>query len=136
MLKNYDNHLSLIGRLLLAFVFLPAGISKIMNFGRTVGYITANGLPMPEVGAVIAILIEVGAGLALVLGYKTRLMSLLLAVFCVAAAVFFHNYWGMPADKMAMQQVMFNKNIGLAGGLLLLAVAGAGAFSLDARKKS
>jgi putative oxidoreductase len=135
MLKNYDNQLSLIGRLLLAFVFLPAGISKIAGFSGTVGYITSVGLPLPELGAIIAILVEVGAGLALVLGYKTRLASLALAVFCIAAAVLFHNYWGMPADKAYMQQIMFNKNLGLAGGLLLLAVAGAGAFSLDAKRK-
>jgi putative oxidoreductase len=136
MLKKYDDHLVLVGRLLLAFLFLPAGISKIMNFGRTVGYISSNGLPLPEVGAVIAIIIEVGAGLALALGYKTRISSLALALFTLAAAVLFHNYWGMPADKAMVQQLMFNKNIAVVGGLLILAVAGAGRFSLDSKRKS
>ena len=135
MLKNYDNHFTLIGRLLLAFLFLPAGISKIMNFGRTVGYITSNGLPLPEVGAVIAIIIEVGGGLALLAGYKTRYASLLLALFTLAAAVLFHNYWGVSADKATIQQLLFNKNIAVVGGLLILAVAGAGAFSVDGKRK-
>jgi len=131
-----QNPLALIGRLLLAYVFIPAGFSKLgAGFGGTVGYIASKGLPMPEVLAALAIVVEIGAGVALLVGYKTRWAALLLALFTLSAAVFFHNYWGVPADQQMMQQLMFGKNLGIAGGLLALAAFGAAALSLDARRR-
>ena len=125
-----QNPLALIGRLLLAYFFIPAGIGKIGGFAGTVGYIASKGLPLPEVGAVLAIIVEVGVGL-LLLGFKTRWAALILMVFTLAASVFFHNYWALPEAQAAMQKLMFNKNLGVAGGLLAFAAFGAGAFSLD-----
>lgn len=94
------NPLALLGRLLLAYVFIPAGIGKLgAGFAGTVGYIASKGLPMPEVLAVLAIVVEIGAGIALLVGFKTRWAALLLALFTLGAAVFFHNYWGVPADQ-------------------------------------
>ena len=136
MIAKYDNHLTLIGRLLLAFLFLPAGIGKIMGFAGTAAYIASKGLPMPELGAVIAILVEVGGGLALIAGFGTRYAALALALFTLAATFFFHNYWGVPAEMASVQKLLFNKNIAVVGGLLLLAAHGAGAWSLDAKRKS
>ena len=126
-----QNPLALIGRLLLAYFFIPAGIGKIGGFAGTVGYIASKGLPLPEVGAVLAIIVEVGVGLMLLLGFKTRWAALILMVFTLAASVFFHNYWALPEAQAAMQKLMFNKNLGVAGGLLAFAAFGAGAFSLD-----
>ncbi len=128
-----QNPLALIGRLLLAYFFIPAGIGKIGGFAGTVGYIASKGLPLPEVGAVLAIIVEVGVGLMLLLGFKTRWAALILMVFTLAASVFFHNYWALPEAQAAMQKLMFNKNLGVAGGLLAFAAFGAGAFSLDGR---
>ena len=126
--------LTLIGRVLLAALFLPAGLSKIGGFAGTVGYIGSKGLPMAEVTAVIAILVEVGGGLALIAGLGTRLAALALAVFTLVATFVFHNYWVLPAETQMVQQLMFFKNIAIVGGLLTLAAWGAGGWSLDARR--
>ncbi|WP_432725764.1 DoxX family protein [Variovorax sp. W6] len=125
--------LALIGRILIAYLFIPAGIGKLMGFGGTVGYITSVGLPLPEVGAAIAIIVELGFGIALLLGFKTRLTAIVMAVFTVAAALFFHKYWSAPDAMKMMQQINFNKNIAIAGGLLALAAFGPGRFSIDKR---
>ena len=123
--------LALIGRVLLAILFVPAGFSKITGFAGTVGYISSVGLPLPAVGAGLAILVELGFGLLLLVGFKTRWVAFVLALFTLAAAVFFHNYWAMPADKAFINQLMFMKNVAIAGGLLGFAAFGAGRFSLD-----
>jgi len=125
--------LALIGRVLIALLFVPAGFGKISGFAGVVGYIGAVGLPLPQLGAIIAIVVELGLGLLLLVGYKTRIVSIVLAVFTVATAVFFHNYWGMPADKAYVNQLMFFKNIAIAGGLLSISAFGAGRFSIDRR---
>ncbi len=129
-----QNPLSLLGRLLLAALFLPAGIGKLTGFAGTVGYIASKGLPLPELGAALAVLVEVGGGLALIAGFGTRAAALVLALFTLVASVVFHNYWGVPADQAFMQQLLFFKNIAVVGGLLTVAAWGAGAWSLDARR--
>ena len=136
MLTTLQNPLTLIGRLLLALLFLPAGISKIGGFAGTVGYIGSKGLPMPALGAVIAIIVEVGGSLALISGFGTRFAALALAAFTLVATFFFHNFWGVPADQAMMQQLMFYKNIAVVGGLLVLAAHGAGAWSVDAKRNA
>lgn len=136
MLTSLQNPLTLIGRLLFALLFLPAGISKIAGFAGTVGYIGSKGLPMPALGAVIAIIVEVGGSLALISGFGTRMAALALAAFTLVATFFFHNFWGVPVDQAMMQQLMFYKNIAVVGGLLLLTAHGAGAWSLDARRQA
>ena len=134
MSTTLQNPLSLVGRLLLALLFLPAGIGKITGYAGTVGYSASKGLPLPEVGAAIAIAVEVLGGLALIFGWGTRFAALALALFTLAASVFFHNFWALPADQQMVQQLMFIKNIAVVGGLLTLAAWGAGAWSVDARR--
>lgn len=116
-----------IARLLLALVFLLAGISKISGYADTQGYMEAMGIP----GALLplVILLEAGGGLAIILGWQTRLVAVALALFSLAAAAIFHNNL---ADQM--QLIMFTKNIAIAGGFILLAVHGAGGYSLDNRR--
>lgn len=123
--------LALIGRILAAYLFIPAGIGKLMGFGGTVGYITSVGLPLPEVGAAIAIIVELGLGIVLLLGFKTRWTAVVMAIFTVATALFFHKYWSAPEAMKMMQQINFNKNIAIAGGLLAFAAFGPGRFSID-----
>ncbi len=135
MFNTLQNPLTLVGRLLLAALFLPAGISKIGGFAGTAGYIASKGLPLPEVGAAIAIVVEIVGGLALIAGFGTRLAALALALFTLVATFIFHNYWGVPADQAFVQQLMFYKNIAVVGGLLVLAAHGAGAWSLDAKRQ-
>jgi putative oxidoreductase len=105
-----QNWTLLVGRVLLALVFVLAGIGKIADFSGTAGYIASVGLPLPSLGVVVAILVEVGAGLALVAGFKARIAALLLAAFAVATSVIFHNDM---SDQTNM--VMFLKNFAIAG---------------------
>ncbi|MCF5895380.1 DoxX family protein [Aeromonas veronii] len=116
----------LAGRVLLALMFVMAGWSKIGGYAGTQGYMEAMGVPgfmLP-----LVILLELGGGLAVVLGLFTRSLSVLLAGFTLMAAFIFHY---QPAEQM--QMLMFMKNVSVAGGFLALAAAGAGAFSLDTR---
>lgn len=116
----------LAGRVLLALMFVMAGWSKIGGYAGTQGYMEAMGVPgfmLP-----LVILLELGGGLAVVLGLFTRSLSVLLAGFTLMAAFIFHY---QPAEQM--QMLMFMKNVSVAGGFLALAAAGAGAFSVDAR---
>lgn len=124
----------LLGRILIAYLFIPAGISKITDFGGTVGYITSKGLPLPEVGAVIAIIVETLVALAFLVGFKGRYAALVLAAFTLGASVFFHNYWALPEAQVMMQQLMFTKNLAVIGGLLAFAAFGTGPFSVDNRR--
>jgi len=136
MYDKLQDSFTLIGRLLMAALFLPAGIGKISGFSGTAGYIASMGLPLPELGAAIAVIVEIAGGIALILGLGTRHAALALAIFTVAATFIFHNYWAMPADKQMVQQLMFFKNIAVTGGLLFLAAWGPGAWSIDARRKA
>lgn len=134
MLNSLHNPFTLVGRVLMAALFLPAGVSKIVGFAGTVGYIASKGVPLPEAAAIIAIIVEVGGGLALILGFKTRWAALALALFTLIATFMFHNYWTLPADQQMVQQLMFMKNIAVIGGLLTLAAWGAGAWSMDGKQ--
>ena len=136
MSNALQNPVSLVGRILLAALFLPAGIGKLTGFAGTVGYITSVGLPLPQVAAAFALVIEIVGGIALITGFGTRFAALALAVFTVVASVFFHNYWAVPAEQQMIQQLMFFKNIAVVGGLLTLAAWGAGSWSLDARRSA
>ena len=134
MFNSLQNPLSLLGRWLLAALFLPAGIGKLTGFSGTVGYISSVGLPLPEVGAALALTVEIVGAIALIIGLGTRPAALILALFTLVASFFFHNYWGVPADQQMMQQLLFYKNIAVVGGLLTVAAWGAGAWSVDARR--
>ncbi|TPG26746.1 DoxX family protein [Variovorax guangxiensis] len=125
--------IALVGRILIAYLFIPAGFGKLMGFAGTVGYVASSGLPLPQVGAALAILVELGVGIAFLLGYKTRVAAIVLAVFTVLAAFFFHKYWAVPEAMKMMQQINFNKNIAIAGGLLGFAAFGPGRLSIDKR---
>ena len=134
MLNNFQNPLALVGRILLALMFVLAGISKLGGFAGTVGYIGSKGLPMPEVLAALTIVLELGGGLALVFGFCTRWVALAMGLFTLLVSVIFHNYWAMPEAMQMTNQLMFMKNMGVAGGMFMLAAFGAGALSLDARR--
>ena len=136
MFKTLQNPLALIGRLLLAWLFLPAGISKIGGFAGTVGYAASVGLPMPQLGTCVGLVVEIVGGLALIVGFGTRWAALVLALFTLVTSFFFHAYWTLPADQQMMQYLMFYKNVAITGGLLVLAAFGAGAWSLDARREN
>jgi len=126
-------YIPLLGRVLIAAIYLLSGFGKLTAPAATAGYIASAGLPLPLLGVIIAIGVELGGGVLLVLGYQTRLVALVMAIFTVATAVFFHNNF---ADQNMM--IHFLKNIAMTGGLLQVVAFGAGSLSLDAllgRKK-
>jgi putative oxidoreductase len=125
--------MALIGRVLLALVFLLSGIGKLRGFDGTMAYISSVGLPLAGVLAALALALEIVAGVALILGYRTRWAALALAAFTLVAAFLFHNFWSMPEQAQVMQQIMFLKNLAIAGGLLMVAAYGPGAWSIDRR---
>ena len=135
MSKTLQNSLTLASRLIFVAFFLPAGISKLTGFSGTVGYIASVGLPLPALGATLALSVEILGSLALLAGFGTRVAALVLALFTLIASVFFHAYWAVPADQAFVTQLLFFKNIAVVGGLLALAANGAGAWSLDARNE-
>ena len=135
MNNSLQNTLALVGRVLLAWLFVPAGFGKMAGFSGAVGYATSVGLPMPEVGVAVGLLIELVGGLMLLVGFMTRPAAVLLAFFTLVASFFFHAYWSLPADQAMMQQLMFNKNLAISGGLLAFAAFGAGRWSLDAKRQ-
>ena len=129
-----QNPLALLGRILMAWFFILPGIGKLTGFAGAVGYAKSAGMPMAEVGVAIGLLIEIGGGLALLLGWGTRYAAALLAFFTLVATVIFHAYWSVPPEAVAMTKLLFNKNIAIVGGLLAFAAFGAGAWSLDAKR--
>jgi putative oxidoreductase len=133
-MKALDTFGTLIGRILIAFIFLFAGYGKVTGFEGTVGYIASKSLPLPQIAALGAIIIELGGGLMLVLGWRARIAAAALFIFTVLTALFFHNFWAVPADQMQNQLIHFMKNISMTGGLLYVMVHGSGPLSLDKGK--
>jgi len=131
-----NNAINLIGRLLLAALFLPAGLSKLSGFEGTVGYISSVGLPLPTVAAAVALAVEIVGSVALIVGFQTRIAAAVLALFTLVASVFFHAFWAAAPEQAFVQQLLFFKNIGVIGGLLVLASTGAGAWSIDSKKET
>jgi putative oxidoreductase len=125
-MEGLRNIAALIGRILIAVIFLWSGFGKVTNFGGTVGYISSVGLPMPEVAAIVAIIVELIGGLCLLIGFQARLAALAIAIFTIAAGFSFHTNF---ADMT--QMIMFFKNLAIAGGALQIFAFGAGAFSVD-----
>ena len=120
-----------IGRVLLAAIFILSGFGKLAAPAATMGYIASTGLPFAPLALAIAIGVELGGGLLLVLGVKTRLVAAGLAVFSIVTGLAFHNAVG---DQNQMIHLL--KNFAMAGGLLQVVAFGAGAYSFDNRSKA
>lgn len=132
-MQNTEHITNFVARLLFVALFLPAGLGKLMGFDGTVGYFTSLGLPIPAVAVAVTIFIEIAGSIALILGYQTRTAAWVLAIFTAAASVAGHAYWAAPTEQVFVQKLLFFKNLAVIGGLMLLAIKGAGKFSLDAR---
>lgn len=129
-MSSTNSILAAAGRLLLAAIFLISGLGKLADPAGTQAYIAAAGLPVPLLAYLAAVTVEVGGGLLLIVGYRTRLVALVIAAFSIAAALGFHHNF---ADMN--QMIHFLKNVAMAGGLLQVAAFGAGSLSLDARRE-
>ena len=126
----------LLGRILIAFIFVFSGFGKVTGFDGTVGYIASKGLPLPQLAAIAAIIVELGGGILLVAGWKARWAAAAMLVFTAMAALLFHNFWAAPADQAQNQMIHFMKNISMMGGLLYVVVYGSGPISVDHQTKA
>lgn len=122
--------ISIASRLLMALIFIISGWEKLTSFSGSEAYLSSLGLPLPGLATPLVILIELGGGLALLAGFKTRWVAGVLAVFAVATALIVHNNL---ADQG--QSIHFMKNLAIAGGLLLFVKYGAGEASVDERMR-
>ena len=120
--------------MLIVALFLPAGLGKIAGFEGTLGYFASLGIPAPVFALVATIVIEVLGSIALIVGFQTRIVAVIMAIFTSIAAVTGHAFWAAPADAVFIAQLLFFKNIAVMGGLLVLASTGAGSFSIDGCK--
>jgi putative oxidoreductase len=121
----------LLARLLLAALFIYAGIGKIGNVAGTAGYFGKLGLPGGEAMVWLVILVEIVGGLLILVGWQTRIVAWIMAAFTVATAAVGHQFWGLEGAQMNAQLTQFLKNLSIAGGFLMLAWAGPGRYSLD-----
>lgn len=121
----------LVGRICMAVLFIVAGAGKLMKFAGTAGYLAKLGFPASEVMTVIAIVIELGGGILLVIGWQTRWVAWIMAIFVVIATLAAHRFWDFEGAQMMAQRMNFLKNLSILGGLLFIASCGAGALSLD-----
>jgi putative oxidoreductase len=116
-----------LGRILMSSLFLMSGFGKLADPTGTKAYIALKALPWPEAAYVVAVIVEIGFGTALVLGYRTRFVAAVMAIFTLVTALTFHDNFGDPK-----QLISFMKNIAITGGFLQVVVLGAGSLSLDA----
>lgn len=133
---NTQNAAALLGRVLLGLIFVISGFGKIGNYAGTAGYMASAGLPMASLLLPLTIAVELGGGLLLMAGFQTRWVALVVALFLVPVTAVFHN--PAAADPAHVQQQMINllKNVAIMGGMLQVFAFGAGAWSIDGRRKS
>jgi putative oxidoreductase len=130
------NHSALlVGRVLLSLVFLIAGYRKLMAVAASAGYFGKLGFPMPEVLVWVAIAVELGGAILLIVGWKTRWAAWLLALFTLVATFAAHRFWEVDAAQYANQMNHFLKNLAIVGGMIVLAAIGPGALSVDGRRR-
>ncbi len=110
-----------IARLMMALIFLVAGVRKLLAWGATAGYFAKLGIPMPEVVLPLVVALEIGGAIALIFGWQLRLVCGLLGAFTLASAFLGHAFWSADAAQYAAQLNNFLKNVAMAGGFLLLA---------------
>jgi putative oxidoreductase len=128
---NATRYLPFAGRLLIGLPFAMSGLGKLGAYGLTTGMIDAAGLPLPPLAFAVAVAVELGGGILLIAGFRTRLVAAALVLFSLATAVSFHSNF---ADQN--QMIHFLKNVMIAGGLLQIAAFGAGALSIDNRARA
>ena len=127
--NNMQSALPLVGRILLAILFILSGLFKLAGPAGTQGYIASVGVPAPLLAYIVAVVVELGGGVLLLVGYRVRFAATALAIFTVAAALLFHHAFG---DQN--QFIHFVKNLAITGGLLQVIAFGAGSFSFDNRR--
>jgi putative oxidoreductase len=122
---------TLVGRCLLGLLFIVSGIGKITGYSATAGYMAGHGLPFVSLLLPLTILVELGGGLMLVVGWRARWAALVLFLFLIPTTVIFHNFWAVPVEQIQGQKIHFLKNLAIMGGMLYVTVFGSGPLSVD-----
>lgn len=122
---------ALVARILLSVMFIYSGFGKIAGFDGLAGYIASKGMPLPQLMAIGAILVELGGGLLLLVGFKARWAALAFFLFLIPTTLIFHNFWAAPAAQAMAEQTSFLKNVTIMGGMLMVWAFGPGRLSLD-----
>ncbi|RWU23022.1 hypothetical protein DM813_12555 [Pseudomonas alkylphenolica] len=134
LFDNQRDVIILLARILLMILFVMSGWSKLTGFDGTVSYLASLGAPMPTVAAGVAVIMEFFVAILLIIGFYTRPLAFLFALFVIGTALIGHPFWTMTDEAArAANSVQFFKNLSICGGLLLLSVTGAGRFSADGR---
>lgn len=135
MTRAVDSGIILIARLALSVLFLWSGVMKLLGYSAFAGYLQAKGVPFVQIAAPVATAVEVIGGILLVVGFLIRPLGLLMAVYTIATAILGHDFWNVANAAVQHDMVIhFWKNVGIAGGFLLLFVTGAGGASIDAAR--
>jgi putative oxidoreductase len=129
------NSVALVGRILLAAMFVLSGWGKIGGFSGTAGYIASHGLPFAELLTALTIALELGGGILLIVGYKARWVALLFFLWLIPTTFIFHRFWGIDPAQAQGQMINFEKNVSIMGAMLLVFAFGPGAYSVDGRRE-
>ena len=125
------------GRLLLMYIFVTSGVSKVIAWNNNIAYMSTRHLPMLPVLLAVAAIIELGGSICIVIGYHARIAAFVMFLYTAALTVLFHNYWSFTGQLAGTQETHFRKNLAIMGGLLMLAYSGPGAWSIrSADRKS
>lgn len=130
-IQRWRDELILLARILMMVLFVMSGWGKLTGFQGTVGYMASTGAPMPMVAAAVAVVMEFGVGIALLIGLWTRPLALLMALFVLGTSFIAHSYWDMQGAMEAANKIQFYKNLSIMGGLFLLAAAGPGRYAVQ-----
>jgi len=133
LFENQKSEIILLARILLMILFIMSGWGKLTNFEGTVAYLGSLGTPAPMVAAGVAVVMEFFAAIAIVLGFYTRPLAFLFALFVLGTSIIGHHFWTMVDAERAANMIHYFKNISIIGGLLLLGVTGPGKYSIDGR---
>jgi putative oxidoreductase len=131
LFEKQKDELILVARIMLMILFIIFGWMKLTGFSDTVEYMATTGAPVPMLSAIIAIAMEFFIGIAVVIGFYTRPLAAIFALYTLATGVIGHHYWTMTGDQQYVNMINFYKNVSIAGGLLLLCLTGPGKYSLD-----
>lgn len=130
-IERWRDELILLARILMMVLFVLSGWGKLMHFQGTVGYMASTGAPLPTVAAAIAVIMEIGVGIALLIGFWTRPLAILMAFFVLGTSFIAHSYWNMEGAMEAANRIQFYKNLSIMGGLFLLAAVGPGKYAVQ-----
>ncbi|QJD59813.1 DoxX family protein [Pseudomonas sp. gcc21] len=133
LFEKQKNEIILLARILLMILFVMSGWSKLTGFSGTAGYLESLGVPVPMLATAIAVIIEFLVAILILVGFYTRPLAFLFALFVLGTAVIGHDFWTMADAERATNVTQFFKNLSIIGGLLLLGLTGPGKYSVDGR---